>query len=279
MLAAMIAVSALIVFGLYLSAESRLSKTYPIAVESLTIPTGAQAVARGQHLAAVYCADCHGDNSEGMVILDDPAIGHVEAHNLTGGKGGLGDEYGDADWIRAIRYGVSPEGEALLGMPSADFYNLSDNDLGDLIAYLKVLPPIDAERQEPSLTQFGQVLLATGALGNVLQAEGIDRSGVRPPEPAPAVSAAYGEYLARTAGCQTCHGKDLTGGKGANALSPSAPDITTSGALRLRPERVFIREAQARVGEFMPWKTLNSMSDDELKALWLYLKSLPGKRP
>jgi hypothetical protein len=29
--------------------------------------------------------------------------------------------------------------------------------------------------------------------------------------------------------------------------------------------------------EFMPWKALGNMTDDELKAVWLYLKSLPAK--
>jgi hypothetical protein len=28
-------------------------------------------------------------------------------------------------------------------------------------------------------------------------------------------------------------------------------------------------------GEYMPWKSYQFMSDDELKAVWLYLQSLP----
>jgi hypothetical protein len=29
--------------------------------------------------------------------------------------------------------------------------------------------------------------------------------------------------------------------------------------------------------EFMPWKSMGKMSDDELKAVWMYLKALPAK--
>ena len=31
--------------------------------------------------------------------------------------------------------------------------------------------------------------------------------------------------------------------------------------------------------EFMPWKNFSLMTDDELKALWLYLRSLPPADP
>jgi hypothetical protein len=30
-------------------------------------------------------------------------------------------------------------------------------------------------------------------------------------------------------------------------------------------------------GEFMPWEHFAKLTDDELKALWLHLKSLPPK--
>jgi hypothetical protein len=29
----------------------------------------------------------------------------------------------------------------------------------------------------------------------------------------------------------------------------------------------------------MPWKTFGKMTDDELKAVWMYLQSLPARQP
>jgi hypothetical protein len=29
--------------------------------------------------------------------------------------------------------------------------------------------------------------------------------------------------------------------------------------------------------EFMPWRTLGHMTDDELRAIWMYLKTAPAK--
>lgn len=276
-LGAVAGLSVLLMFGLYLSAEYRLNKTYAIAFEALTIPTDVQAVARGAHWTALYCADCHGENLAGKVIFDDPAIGHVEANNLTRGNGGLGTTFRDADWIRAIRDGVGPDGRALLGMPSADWYDLSDQDLGELIAYLKTLPPVDSPVGASSLTPLGKLLIATGVMHDTLQAEGIKHGEGRPPAPARAVSAAYGEYLLRATGCRTCHGVELTGGTSPDPKSPPAPDISQRGPMRFWSEQVFISQARTRLGEFMPWKTLNTMSDDELRAVWLYLVSIPGK--
>ncbi|MGE5138203.1 MAG: hypothetical protein ACM3JD_01965, partial [Rudaea sp.] len=155
----------LIFAGLYFAAGMRLDRTYNISVETVNIPNDPAAIAQGQHWVSIYCTECHGDNLAGAVVFEDPSIGQVAASNLTPGKGGIGKEYTDADWVRAIRHGVGPDGKALLVMPSADFYNLSDQDLGVITAALKTLPPVDKEIPEPYLTPLGQVLLTLGAFG------------------------------------------------------------------------------------------------------------------
>ena len=40
-------------------------------------------------------------------------------------------------WVHAIRHGVRPDGTPLLFMPSTEFYFLSDEDLGAVIAFIK----------------------------------------------------------------------------------------------------------------------------------------------
>jgi hypothetical protein len=32
-----------------------------------------------------------------------------------------------------------------------------------------------------------------------------------------------------------------------------------------------------QINEFMPWKNYSQMTDDELSALWLFVKSVPAK--
>ncbi|MCL5950963.1 MAG: c-type cytochrome [Chloroflexi bacterium] len=206
-------------------------------------------------------------------MFEDPSLGHIDAPNLTPGKGGIGKDYTDADWVRSLRHGVGPDGKPLLVMPSADFYNLSDQDLGDIIAALKSLPPVDKEMQDPALTPLGQVLLSAGAFGDIIDAERIDHNGPRPTPVAPGATAAYGDYLVRTVGCRTCHGANLSGGKDPDPKAPPAPNLTQSGDLRNWSEADFLTAARTRKSEFMPWKDLSRMTDDELKVIWLYLQS------
>jgi cytochrome c553 len=98
------------------------------------------------------------------------------------------------------------------------------------------------------------------------------------------VTAAYGAYVASVSGCATCHGAGLTGGKDPDPKAPPAPDLTPSSELASWSETQFI--AAFRTGmtpngrtlsDSMPWKDFGNMSDEKLKALWLYLKSLPPK--
>src|ERR1051326_4476644 len=49
-------------------------------------------------------------------------------------QGGMGKQFTAADWIRAIRHGVGPDGKSLIIMPATSFYHFSDADLGAVIA-------------------------------------------------------------------------------------------------------------------------------------------------
>jgi hypothetical protein len=64
-----------------------------------------------------------------------------------------------------------PEGRGLIIMPSGHFYYFSDRDLGDIIAYLKSIPPVDREWPEPEFSALGKILIGAGILGNVIEAE------------------------------------------------------------------------------------------------------------
>jgi len=97
------------------------------------------------------------------------------------------------------------------------------------------------------------------------------------------VTAEYGQYLVNIAGCQTCHGAELAGGKDPDPAAPSAPNLTPGGELNVWSEADFIQVLRTgitptgrQLSDYMPWKSFGKMSDDELRAIWLYLESLPA---
>lgn len=278
---ALVGLIVLALAGLYLSAESRFNKTYDIAPEPVTIPTDEASLAVGKHWAEIHCQGCHKEDLGGGPFFEDPVLGFVDAPNLTAGKGGIGAAYTDADWVRAIRHGVKHDGTSVFIMPSNDFYFLSDADLGGLIAYVKSAPPVDREIRPPNLSAMAKVLYALGAFGNLLYAEAIQHDA-RPPAPPIGVTVDYGEYLSNSNGCPSCHGPQLNGAQPAEPGAPFAANLTPGGPLGGWSEADFfkaMREGVTPEGrqltEFMPWKGLGKMTDDELKAIWMYLQSLP----
>lgn len=281
LLGGLVAIVLVALTGLYLTAESRFNKTYAISVTPLPVSTSVESVAIGRHWAEVHCQSCHGEDLGGGPFFADPALGYVDAPNLTAGKGGIGSTYTDADWILAIRHGVMPNGKSVFLMPSNDFYYANDEALAGMIAYMKTLPPVDRETRSRSLTPLGKVLFQLGMLGDLLRAETIPHD-VRPPAPLEGVTVEYGEYLANAHGCKACHGGNLAGGQPPEPGAPFAPNLTLGGELIGWDEANFftaMREGRTPSGrqlsDAMPWKGLGNLTDDELRAIWLYLQAQP----
>jgi len=268
----------------YAASAARLNKTYDVPDEAIPIPTDAESIARGQHLVKAVggCAGCHGADLGGAEFINIPAIAVINAPNLTSGQGGLGREFTAADFVRALRHGLNPQRTSMWIMPSENFYSLSDSDLGAVIAYLQSLPPVDRQMPERRLGPAGRVLLAAN-VAELLSAEKIDHFGPRPAAPAPGVTADFGDYLVRVAVCRTCHGPELAGAQPPDPSAPRAPNLTPGGELGRWTEADFI--ATLRTGatpgghpldESMPWKAAGQMTDDELQAIFIYLKSRPA---
>ena len=62
-----------------------------------------------------------------------------------------------------------------------------------------------------------------------------------------------------------------------------APNLTRGGEMDGWSEEDFIATMRTGVtpsghqlNDFMPWKYFGQMTDDELKAVWMYLQSLPA---
>ena len=268
---------------MYFRGQSRFNQTYAVQVENVPVPSDAASLERGKHLVTLLCSDCHGQNLAGTNFFSDPGLGSIHAKNLTSGKGGIGASYTDADFARTLRHGVRPDGTSVFVMPSKDFYYLSDQDLGSIIAYLKTVPPVDQEWGPKQFTLMGNVLTGLGAFDNFMMAAQIAHTAPRPAAPDIGATKEYGAYLARLNGCQHCHGAQLSGGKVDDPTSNQlGPNLTPGGELAAWSEGDFINTmrtgvtpSQHQLNTVMPWKTFARMSDDELKAVFLYLQSLP----
>lgn len=248
-------------FVLYPTGMKKLNQTYPnIAAENVNIPTDVDAVARGKHISTIWaCTRCHGEDLSGTVISKDPLSGIVPlrgtipASNLTSGNGGIAKSYTDADWVRAIRHGVLPGGQVEVLM--FDYSIMSDQDLGDLIAYLKQIPPVNTDYPEmrygPIVPVVSNIRLLTPA------AERIDHGAPRPVDPLPGATVEYGKYL--SAICTACHGNSI------------------GNVVKTWKQEEFIHTFQTGVlpdgkqfGPTMSSHTFREMTGMELTALWLY---------
>lgn len=270
--------------GVYIASERRLNERYDVTPASITIPSDAAAVDRGAHLARAVttCTLCHGEDGGGGVYADMGMVGLVAGPNLTRGRGGLGDELSDQDWVRAIRHGVRRDGTSLIVMPSEVYAHLSDEDLGAIIAFFKQLPSVDREVPASHFGPIGRLLLVTGRL-DVLVAPKTPADAANPYVPA-AATPEYGRYLADIGGCHGCHGFGLSGGRVAGPPDlPPASNLTVTGIGNwtetdfFRAMRQGTRPDGSRLDTFMPWPSYSRMTNEELQALWLYLRSVPPK--
>lgn len=281
MLGVLVAIIVVALAAVFIISERGINKTYAINVTAPPIPTDAAAIAEGERIATIRgCTGCHTANLGGEVMIEG-APGRIVAVNLTRGVGGIGGTFDDADWVRAIRHGVGKDGKGLWIMPSTDFRNMSDDDIGKLIAYLKSVPPVDNNLGPSSLGLLFRALYATGTLP-LIAAEKIDHAA---PVSAPPVgeTVAYGGYVAAT--CTGCHGANLSGGPtpGSSADDIPAANLTPAGNLKNWTEAQFIEairtgktpEGKQLDPNVMPWPGFAPMTDTELKAIWLYLQSLP----
>jgi mono/diheme cytochrome c family protein len=267
----------------YFASNARLKKTFNVAVKPVAIPTGAEAIARGKHIAETRgCNDCHGKDYAGGKVIDDGAMGLLHAPNLTRGRGGRVATFTDEDWVRAIRHGIGPDKGGLFIMPSEEYSHFSDADLGAVVAYLKTVPAVDRERVPTALGPIARMLLATGKIK--LPAEIIDHANLRPPSIEKAVTVEYGRYVATA--CIGCHGPNLSGGKIAIGPPswPPAANLTphADGRLAKWSEADFLKTMRTakrpdgtELNEVMP-RVFGAMDDTELKAMWAFLKSLPA---
>ena len=284
-LGAIVVLVALGALGVYVGSNAKLKKTHVVNVKPVAVPTAPDAavLARGKHLAITRgCTECHGADLGGAMVFENGAMGAVHGPNLTRGQGGVPASWTDVDYLRAIRHGVAQDGRGLFLMPSTDYSNFSDSDMGALIAFIKSMPPVDRARGPVALGPIARMLTAAGKIK--LAAEVIDHANVKPAVVTPGVSVEYGRYVA--ASCTGCHGANFSGGKievGPPDWPPAA-NLTphADGRMAKWTEEDFLKAVRtakrpdgSEINPVMP-RAFAQLEDTEIKAIWTFLKALPA---
>lgn len=261
-------------------------------------------VARGEYLmsSATDCAACHAGPGvrdslgagakvpmSGGFHWDIPP-GVIYARNITPDSAtGIG-ALTDGQIARALRYGVGHDGRALL--PFMEMQGLSDEDLVAVISYLRRQEPVHNLVPAHRYSLLGKVVKAT-LLANP----------VGPKDTPPAVSphgatVENGSYLAGSVSlCWACHTqRDMASGKlvgplygGATGFdegdgkSWSPPNLTKdpTGVLGKLNEDQFVarfREGRLIAGSPMPWQNYSRMSEEDLRAIYRFLETVPAAK-
>lgn len=245
--------------------QAILDARHPLAPSAVRAATSPEAIAEGGRLAALTsCSGCHGNDLTGgpLNVFADQVV----TPNLTLRVARMSD----AELDRAIRAGLRPDGTSELVMPSQAYARLTDQEMADIIGYLRSLPAhgVDAPRH-----QYGPVLrfsLLTGSLWT--SAEQV--AAARPPLAA-GPQFEQGRHLAAIA-CGRCHGPDLGGVRGAG------PDMTVRSYYTPEQFHALIKKGDA-IGEGdmqMMIQTAETsfghFTDQEVSAIYAYLDARDG---
>ena len=259
-------------------------------------------IERGKYLVygPGHCADCHGDGDRYADVkkgVQLPLSGGLTFHlpfgefhvpNITPDKEtGIG-RYSDAELARILRHGVRPDGRAVL--PFMPFANLSEADLTAVISFLRTQEPVKhaVPKHEPNFV--GRALKAF-----VLKPVGPSAPVMKESPTGPTIE--NGKYLTVVGNCVVCHSKiDPVSGKpegaifsGGNPMEShvdptktfTPPNLTphpTDGWITGWSEDAFVNRLGAGIvhpASPMPWHAIQKMSDDDRRAIYRYLRSLP----
>jgi hypothetical protein len=274
----------------------------------LKIEGTAEQVERGRYLAntVTICMDCHSTRDwtkfSGPITPGTYGKGGERFDHSVGFPGvyisknitptGI-SRYSDGELYRVITTGVSKEGRAMFPvMPYRHYGKMDDEDIFSIIAYLRTLDPIESTVEDSQSDFPMSVILNT-----------IPEKGNPTKRPDPSDQIAYGGYMVNAAACIECHTQvdkgqiieDLAFGGAREFAFPDGsilrsanitPDEETGigkwteetfmARFRMYTDSAYVLPS-VKPGEFntiMPWTMYAKMKDEDLKAIFAYLKSL-----
>lgn len=276
----------------------------------LKIEVTPERIERGRYLAhhVTVCMDCHSTRDwaafSGPLKPGTLGVGgekfdqkmnfpgsfvapNITPHALKG--------WTDGELYRAITSGVSKDGHPLFPiMPYPAYGKMATEDIYSIIAYLRSLPAVETRTEpskaDPPMNLIMRLMPAAAEPGTI---------------PAKTDAVAYGGYLANAAGCTECHtrmekgqrvGEPYAGGfvfalpHGTLRSTNITPHLTAG--IGAWTKEMFVQRFKAyRADTFtpppvdmtagamqtvMPWTMYAGMSEEDLGAIYDYLKSVPA---
>lgn len=258
-----------------------------------------EAIARGKALTVLGdCASCHtADPAKpfaGGKRIDTP-FGSVTSPNLTPDRDtGLG-AWSDEEFLRALRYGVAPDGSHYYpAFPYPNFTKLIRDDILAIRAYLATLTPIRNAAPPPDLRwPLNYRVLMRG--WNYL----FFKPGILMPDQSKSAEWNRGRYLVEGAAhCGACHtpknmfgadkrGQAFGGGQIAGMFAPRLDSAERGGLKSWSVEDIVEylqsgRNGRSHAGPLMSEVVVNStsvMGGADVRAIAVYLKGLPPGEP
>lgn len=275
---------------------------------ALKIELTPERVERGRYLAnsVTICMDCHSSRDwskfSGPIIPGtfgkggdrfDHSVGFpgvYHAKNIT--PAGI-SRYTDGELYRVITTGVNKEGRAMFPvMPYLYYGKMDQEDIYSIIAYIRSLEPIENQVAESESDFPMNIIINT-----------IPSAPAHVKRPAPSDEVAYGGYMVNAAGCIECHTQvdkgqiipELAFGGG---RAFNFPDGSTIRSSNISPDdqtgigkwtkEMFVQRFKmyadssyvlpnVQPGEFnsiMPWTMYSTMKDEDLAAIYTYLRSV-----
>ena len=267
------------------------------AASAVPLPSRAPDLANGQEIFNVGgCSSCHAVPNQpdrlrlgGGLALGSP-FGTFYAPNISPDPAdGIG-RWSEADFVSAVMRGVSPEGKHYFpAFPYTSYHLAKVEDVRDLFAYLKTLPPVSGKVRDHDLPFPFNIRRNVGIWKSLfMDGKPFVADGAKSPQ------WNRGAYLVNGFGhCAECHSpRNLLGGiitaqRFAGGPNPEGegwvPNITQKGigewsakdiANLLKtgelPEGDSVGGAMRRV-----IKNTSQLSDEDIAAMADYLKSLP----
>jgi mono/diheme cytochrome c family protein len=266
------------------------------ALTSRTFEATAARLQRGDYLvhAVMHCMGCHSKydgkanppvlaakEGSGQVLFEEGNI-RLVAPNITSDlETGIG-KWSDDAIARAIREGIAADGSTLFPvMPYEHFRDLSDEDLASIVVFLRSLPAAESNLP-PNKIPFLFARLIQAAPKPVIEPVA---------EPDRSTPAKYGAYLVKMATCSDCHtplnpkfqpipGLAMAGGNPMGEGLNSANITPDASGIGYYDEALFVqtmRTGSVRARSLKPimlWWVFRNMTDDDLKAMFAYLRTL-----
>jgi mono/diheme cytochrome c family protein len=258
-------------------------------------------LARGEYVVrnVAVCLVCHSEldtATEGLPLkagMDGAGrswapdgMPWLVAPNITPDPRSGAGSWSDDAIARAVREGVGHDGRALFPiMPYGNYRQMSDEDLASVIAYMRSLRPVSRDLPASAIPFPVNRLINSAP-------QPIDGAVAAPDTSTPA---ARGKYLTAMASCRDCHspmdergqflpGMDFAGGntfRYDNRTPVAAANLTpATNGIPYYTEDLFVetirtgRVRERKISDVMPWAHYRGMTDEDLKAIFAYLKTL-----